>query len=171
MELLLRLGYTTQEQAKEELKYIGRNGPMPWAALFFLQTMPYVNLSTFNLIPTAHNYLNGLVGSLLTYALLSKSVPDDPVRFSEAQKKSVKVSFIHSWAVFRRICVIYGQSHIHNIQSSFIITDTDFVVLGGLEVYRLSTCFCLSTSRSHQVLQQVQDGGESKSFVGGLRFG
>jgi hypothetical protein len=94
MELLRRLGYTTKEQAKEELKYIGRNGPLPWAALFFLQTMPYIDLCTFNLIPTAHNYLNGLIGALLTHALLSKSVPDDPVRFSEAQKKAVQVRYL-----------------------------------------------------------------------------
>jgi hypothetical protein len=101
LQLLHQLGYATQEAAKQEFKYIGRNGPLPWASLFFLQTMPYINLLTLNTVPVAHLFLSGLVRTLLSYSLFSKKSrvpPNHPVMFQENQKSAVKVCQV-SWVV------------------------------------------------------------------------
>jgi hypothetical protein len=104
--LLRRLGYQTQDAAKSELKLIGRNGPLPWASMFFLTTLPYIQLTSFVVVPVAHLFLMGLLKTLLD-ALLSKSVPGHTVIFSEEQKEAVQVMFY--FPIVSAACRFDGQ--------------------------------------------------------------
>ena len=90
--LIHNLGYQTQEAVKQELKMCGRTGPLPWANLFFLRSMPYIRLTSFVTVPVAHLILSGLMSTLLSYALLRKHhTPDHPITFSDEQRKAVQV--------------------------------------------------------------------------------
>lgn len=93
--LLRQLGYESQEAAKEELKHIGRTGPLPWASLFFLKMLPYIKLTSFVLVPVAHLFLMGLMKTLLSYSLLNKCAHGSTVIFSEDQKKRVQVILLY----------------------------------------------------------------------------
>ena len=55
---------------------------LPWASRFFLQSLSYIRLPSFNLVPIAHQFLMGLVKTLLVYAPRCKVVEGESVIFT-----------------------------------------------------------------------------------------
>jgi hypothetical protein len=162
MTKLHNLGFQHQEPAKEELKYIGRNGALPWASHFFLRTLPYIMLTSFNLLPVAHLFLMGLIKTLLVYSLLSKSVKGGHyVIFSLEQREAVRVCCCTCTAVNGPSCIIPS---LHLLWTE---TSTQLFA-GGLEESCFPTCICICASRPVTVPQEVQNGGGGKPSLGGV---